>query len=188
MAAGDRPAGLPTSISVNGLGGLKILLLVAGTGVGEAGDLGSLKRGDELALRGFLVDVFPDGLAVCIQNLKAEVIEAWLQAAVGAVPENNTGKIMHRTEVNFPPWGGVAIAVVVGDALGLKEVSVGIAVDSEPCMSIVSCGALSSTASECHVFIVGIKGLDLGNVENAVFTGKLNTNEAASLVAAAVAL
>ena len=56
----------------------KFWLLVAGTGVGEAGDLGALKGGDEFALRGFLVDVFPDGLALGVENLKAETIETGL--------------------------------------------------------------------------------------------------------------
>ena len=165
----------------------KFWLLVAGTGVGEAGDLGALKDGDEFALRGFLVDVFPDGLALGVENLKAETIETGLQPAVRAVPDDDAGKIMLGTEVDFPEGGGVTI-VVVGDTLGLEEITIRIAVNGEPCVSVKPCRALSCLASECHVFAFVVKGLDLGDVEDAVLAGKLDAHKAAALAAAAIAV
>ena len=102
---------------------LKFWLLVAGTGVGEAGDLGALKGGNLLALRGFMIDVFPDGPAVGVENLKAETIEAGLQLSVCPVPDDDAGEVMLGAEVDFPERSRVAVAVV-GDTFGFVEITI----------------------------------------------------------------
>ena len=86
--------------------------------------------------------MFPNRLAIGVKNLEAETIEAWLQAIVGAVPDNNAGKVLFGTEVDFPECGRIAV-VVVGDALGFVEVAISIAVNGEFGVAIIARGALA---------------------------------------------
>ena len=100
-----------------------------------------------LTLRCFFVEVFPNRLAIGVKNLETETIKARLQAIVCTVPDNNAGKVLFGTKVDFPKGGRIAV-IVVGDALGFVEVAISNAVNGEFGVAIMARCALASLGSE----------------------------------------